>query len=260
MPYTDTVLHEIQRFADIMPLGVPHAVTQDTEFQGYHIPKQFSVPRCPSIRCLAHLPKLTAKKVPFGRGSRKRLFHGHCGTSNSRAATVLERHLFTTVFPLLHSVLHDPDQFQDPSYFQPERLLDAGGAFRRSPAFLPFSASQGPDLRTPHPLGGTPASSRRISLLRSPPPPSRLISAPPTPAGRRACPGEALTGAELFLYQRWLLQRFSPTSPLPSAALHLQPRDSGFGKQPPAFQLILQPLEHFRPKDSSHPDSPPPVA
>ncbi|XP_046311429.1 putative inactive cytochrome P450 2G1 [Marmota monax] len=147
MPYTDTVLHEIQRFADIMPLGVPHAVTQDTEFQGYHIPK-----------------------------------------------------------------------FQDPSYFQPERLLDAGGAFRRSPAFLPFSA------------------------------------------GRRACPGEALAGAELFLCQRWLLQRFSPTSPLPSAALHLQPRDSGFGKQPPAFQLILQPLEHFRPKDSSHPDSPPPVA
>ncbi|XP_015352514.1 putative inactive cytochrome P450 2G1 [Marmota marmota marmota] len=184
MPYTDTVLHEIQRFADIMPLGVPHAVTQDTEFQGYHIPKG------------------------------------------------------TTVFPLLHSVLHDPDQFQDPSYFQPERLLDAGGAFRRSPAFLPFSAgiclNKG---KSKYQLTHTVYKTRR-----------------------RACPGEALARAELFLYQRWLLPRFSPTSPLPSAALHLQPRDSGFGKQPPAFQLILQPLEHFRPKDSPHPDSPPPVA
>uniref|UniRef100_UPI004038D921 cytochrome P450 2B4-like n=1 Tax=Callospermophilus lateralis TaxID=76772 RepID=UPI004038D921 len=147
MPYTEAALHEIQRFADIMPLGVPRAVTQDTEFRGYHIPK-----------------------------------------------------------------------FQDPSCFQPERFLDASGAFRRSPAFLPFSA------------------------------------------GRRACPGEALARAELFLYLTWLLQRFSPTSPLPPAALHLQPRNSGFGKQPPPFQLILQPRQHYRPKDTSRPDSPPPLA
>ncbi|XP_077889473.1 cytochrome P450 2B4 [Ictidomys tridecemlineatus] len=127
MPYTEAALHEIQRLADIMPLGVPRAVTRDTEFHGYHIPKG------------------------------------------------------TTVFPLLHSVLHDPDQFQDPSCFQPQRFLDAGGAFRRSPAFLPFSA------------------------------------------GRRACPGEALARAELFLYLTWLLQRFSPTSPLPPSALPAAP-------------------------------------
>ncbi|KAG3256095.1 cytochrome P450 2B4-like [Ictidomys tridecemlineatus] len=127
MPYTEAALHEIQRLVDIMPLGVPRAVTRDTEFRGYHIPKG------------------------------------------------------TTVFPLLHSVLHDPDQFQDPSCFQPQRFLDAGGAFRRSPAFLPFSA------------------------------------------GRRACPGEALARAELFLYLTWLLQRFSPTSPLPPSALPAAP-------------------------------------
>ncbi|MXQ96213.1 hypothetical protein E5288_WYG020151 [Bos mutus] len=47
----------------------------------------------------------------------------------------------TTVFPLLHSILHNPDQFQDPSSFQPERFLDANGAFQKSPAFLPFSAA-----------------------------------------------------------------------------------------------------------------------
>ncbi|XP_054553165.1 cytochrome P450 2G1-like [Talpa occidentalis] len=150
MPYTEAVLHEILRFADIIPLGVPHAVTQDTQFRGYHIPKG------------------------------------------------------TMVFPMLHSVLNDSDWFQDPSSFQPERFLDASGAFQKNPAFLPFSA------------------------------------------GRRACPGESLARTELFLYLTWLLQRYSPSSLLPPATLDLQPQESGFGKQPPPFQLILQPRQHLQ--------------
>ncbi|KAG8511370.1 Cytochrome P450 2B11 [Galemys pyrenaicus] len=128
---------------------------------------------------------------------RKSTFRCCLGNSCEHLAQLLPQG--TMVFPMLHSVLHDPDWFQDPCSFWPERFLDANGAFQKNPAFLPFSA------------------------------------------GRRACPGEPLAQAELFLYLTWLLQRFSPSSPLPPAALDLQPQESGFGKQPPPFELILQP-------------------
>ncbi|XP_047409813.1 cytochrome P450 2C55-like isoform X2 [Sciurus carolinensis] len=39
MPYTEAVLHEIQRYIDLVPNSVPHAVNCDIKFRNYFIPK-----------------------------------------------------------------------------------------------------------------------------------------------------------------------------------------------------------------------------
>lgn len=43
MPYTDAVLYEIQRFITILPMGLPRAVTRDTPFRGFLLPRGTNV-------------------------------------------------------------------------------------------------------------------------------------------------------------------------------------------------------------------------
>ncbi|XP_051718048.1 cytochrome P450 2M1-like [Ctenopharyngodon idella] len=39
LPYTDAVIHEVQRSMDLAPIAVPHKMMRDTEYNGYVIPK-----------------------------------------------------------------------------------------------------------------------------------------------------------------------------------------------------------------------------
>lgn len=88
MPYTDAVIHEVQRFADVIPMNLPHRVIRDTPFRGFLIPKG------------------------------------------------------TDVITLLNTVHYDSEQFKTPQEFNPEHFLDANQSFKKSPAFMPFSAGR----------------------------------------------------------------------------------------------------------------------
>ncbi|CAK6957885.1 cytochrome P450 2G1-like [Scomber scombrus] len=39
LPFTDAVIHEVQRFLDIVPFSLPHYALEDISFRGYTIPK-----------------------------------------------------------------------------------------------------------------------------------------------------------------------------------------------------------------------------
>lgn len=39
LPYTNAVLHELQRFTSVLPLGLPRALTHNTHLHGHFLPK-----------------------------------------------------------------------------------------------------------------------------------------------------------------------------------------------------------------------------
>uniref|UniRef100_A0A8D0H9Z3 Cytochrome P450 family 2 subfamily J member 2 n=1 Tax=Sphenodon punctatus TaxID=8508 RepID=A0A8D0H9Z3_SPHPU len=87
MPYTNAVIHEVQRFSSIVPLNVPRMTTKDTTLAGFCLPKG------------------------------------------------------TILLTNLTSVLFDPDEWKTPNVFNPENFLESG-QFKKTDAFLPFSAGQ----------------------------------------------------------------------------------------------------------------------
>ena len=142
LPYTEAVVMEIQRHANIVPLGLRHRITRDMVVSG--------------------------QLVPAG----------------------------TMVMPLMAEILKG-DYWGDGEVFRPERFLDEAGQLRKEERFIPFST------------------------------------------GKRACLGEALARAELFLFLSSLLQHFTL---LPAVEGKLPPEEWQFGitSLPKPFKLKLK--------------------
>uniref|UniRef100_A0A286XB32 Cytochrome P450 n=1 Tax=Cavia porcellus TaxID=10141 RepID=A0A286XB32_CAVPO len=76
MPYTEAVIHEIQRFSDMIPMGLARRVTKDTKFRDFLLPKIFPSrllrPKYYSLPLLEN----TAEHLELGALNRKRYCFG----------------------------------------------------------------------------------------------------------------------------------------------------------------------------------------
>ncbi|KAF5340288.1 hypothetical protein D9611_007844 [Ephemerocybe angulata] len=78
LPYLHAIVKEVNRYYTVVPLGVPHTVTEDEEYNGYFIPKD------------------------------------------------------TMILPNSWAMMHDPNTFEKPFEFIPERFLTKDGEFDES--------------------------------------------------------------------------------------------------------------------------------
>lgn len=122
LPFTDAVLHEIQRLLDIVPMSLPHYAIKDISFRGYIIPK---VVRFHRIKCCWY-------------------YFFFLPDSKCSIWFIVACQQDTMIVPLLHSVLKEDKQWATPWSFDPQHFLDQNGNFKKNPAFLPFSAGKLP--------------------------------------------------------------------------------------------------------------------
>ncbi|XP_019474274.1 cytochrome P450 2J2-like isoform X3 [Meleagris gallopavo] len=158
MPYTNAVIHEVQRKSNIIPLNVPRQTVKDTVLAGFRVPKS--------------ILRETGKK------------HGHAvGVEYMLVADLTMDAPYsdqegTVMIANISSVMFDKKEWETPHSFNPQHFLKDGQFWKRE-AFMPFSI------------------------------------------GKRACLGELLARAELFLFFTALLQKFTFQAP-PDTILDLK--------------------------------------
>lgn len=102
LPYTDAVVKEVLRWHPVAPMGIPHMSTEDDMFEGYFIPKGSLV--------MSNIWSDQSQPLCFS-----------CRTDiRYRALT------------------HDPEMYQDPATFKPERFLGDGREPEADPHSIVF--------------------------------------------------------------------------------------------------------------------------
>ena len=106
MPYTRAFIQELMRHRTLVPLSVMRKTNEECSIDGYVIPKNTMVLTNNSLSwkniCLMHFTRFQ-------------------------------------IIPNIWSVHHDPELFENPEEFRPERFLDRDGKFVRSSYVIPFS-------------------------------------------------------------------------------------------------------------------------
>ncbi|KAJ3526568.1 hypothetical protein NMY22_g10111 [Coprinellus aureogranulatus] len=93
LPYVQAIVKEAARWCTVVPMCAPHSSVEDDEYNGYFIPKGTVI--MPNVWCV----------VP--------------------ARTNLCKH-YTDATVTLRAIMHDPETFEDPFEFKPERYLKDG--------------------------------------------------------------------------------------------------------------------------------------
>lgn len=204
LPFTDAVLHEIQRYLDIVPFSIPRYALHDISFRGYTIPKVFRPHRetFPDSRLIRNCPTWPGVLTQQD----------------------------TIIIPLLHSVLKDDKVWETPESFNPQHFLDEKGNFKKNPAFLPFSAGESVPAHKLALLWG-------LGLLES----QSLTHSALLLSGKRACVGESLARMEIFLFMVTLLQHLTLTCPGGPDSVDLTPEYSSFANVPRKYKIIATP-------------------
>lgn len=117
LPYTDAVIHEVQRMGNIVPLSLPHATSKEMQLGGYTIPKVIFQTDSVKDKALHYKPLCVFIHHDF-------------------------IHQGVMVIPNLASALFDKNEWEKPFTFNPGNFLNEEGKFVKRAAFIPFSAGE----------------------------------------------------------------------------------------------------------------------
>lgn len=138
LPYTNAVIHEIQRYSNIVLIALPRYTVKDTELLGFPIPKVLNKhAACFLLENLANM-KLNCYSFCCWK-AKNTIAIGKVKPVHFNKCTLFQD---TIVLVNIDSVLSDPEKWETPDQFNPGHFLDKDGNFVHREAFLPFSIGE----------------------------------------------------------------------------------------------------------------------